>query len=407
MRRALPYVLFAASPAFGQNGFRSLSLFIGSKGERLGVEGEEVTRECKRFNTCDTPGAYHSQAAQDKAVKAIFDGKRDGYFVDLAANHPIAKSNTRTLERDFGWRGLCIDGNEEFLMLLLKRRSCQVVGAIVSSDADAYVDYRRWTGKGGSGSAGTWQHALSGIVGFDNKLNVTEDMNAKHVQGSHKGSGVNYRDVKSASTRLEDILRKHNAPSTIEYLSLDVEGAEEMVMRSFPFQNYIFHTVVRARAALHPCSRPVMCLMLPRYCMRERRPLSGLMQLSEPSWRAKITSSLPTCRAISGRCCTSTTQCQAVLPKRRTVRKQSCRRFIGKLLQRVDESQTSGLLRGIVYTGDTQRQRVTSREALADSHGSSAGSAREPCPVTTHIGSRRKASALFTLYSLDHSASQQ
>jgi hypothetical protein len=189
--------------------------------------------------------------------KAIFQGKRGGYFVDLAANHPLLKSNTRTIERDFGWRGLCIDGNEEFLMLLLKRRTCQVVGAIVSSEADADVQYRRWHGGGGAGSTGTWQHALSGIVGFDNKAdNGSDPIINKYASKTDKGPG--YRDVKSASTRLEDILRRHNAPSTIEYLSLDVEGAEEAVMRNFAFDSYTFLVVVRGGDTRHlpPSARP-------------------------------------------------------------------------------------------------------------------------------------------------------
>ena len=260
MRKSFGLVLLAAALGLADQGFRTLSLFVGSKGESIAEKGEEPNRDCKMKRTCDVPGAFHSQAVQDKCVKAVFDGKRDGYFVDLAANHPIAKSNTRTLERDFGWRGLCIDGNEDFLMLLLKRRKCQVVGAIVSSDADAYVEYRKWHGSGGGGSTGTWHHALSGIVGYDNKRNITEGTNGAYAAGSQqKGAQTGFKDVQSVSTRLEDILRKHNAPSTIEYLSLDVEGAEEAVMRSFPFHSYTFQAVVRQR-----CPPALACLLLDR-----------------------------------------------------------------------------------------------------------------------------------------------
>ena len=227
-------LLFAATAsALDGDGFHSLSLFVGQQGERDAVQGQPPDRTCKRFASCDTPGSWHAQALQDRCVaQAIFPGKRDGYFVDLAANHPILKSNTRTLERDFGWRGLCIEGNEEFIMLLLKRRRCQVVGAIVSSDADAVVQYRHWVGSGGGGSTGTWQHALSGIVGFDNAKNATS------ARKSSKNAG--FRDVESVTTRLEDVLRRHNAPTTIDYLSLDVEGAEETVLRRFPFGSYTF-----------------------------------------------------------------------------------------------------------------------------------------------------------------------
>jgi len=238
-------LLIAATVSADGDGFRTMSLFIGRSGEDSNAHGSPVYAGCSKSGSCDTPGRWHSQASQDRIVlKAVFQGKRDGYFVDLAANHPILKSNTRALERDYGWRGLCIDGNEEFLMLLLKRRKCEVIGAIVSSEANGEVMYRRWHGVGGSGSTGSWQHALSGIVGFDNKANVTDDPLAKKLAGGHRAKGpsaeAGFRDVRSISTRLQDILHRSNAPSTIDYLSLDVEGAEEAVMRLFPFQTYTF-----------------------------------------------------------------------------------------------------------------------------------------------------------------------
>ena len=36
------------------------------------------------------------------------------YFVDLAANNATEASNTRLLERDFGWRGVCIEANPRY-----------------------------------------------------------------------------------------------------------------------------------------------------------------------------------------------------------------------------------------------------------------------------------------------------
>ena len=45
------------------------------------------------------------------------------------------------------------------------------------------------------------------------------------------------------------VLRRlhHNAPALIDYLSLDVEGAEFQVMRNFPFQSYTFYCVTIER----------------------------------------------------------------------------------------------------------------------------------------------------------------
>ena len=58
----------------------------------------------------DKPGARHSQCNQDCVVLALLQLKRDGFFVDLAANDGLYMSNTWALERYYGWDGVCIEG---------------------------------------------------------------------------------------------------------------------------------------------------------------------------------------------------------------------------------------------------------------------------------------------------------
>ena len=50
----------------------------------------------------DRPGVWHAQSMQDQRVAAIFNSKRRGYFVDLAANEPsedVPRSSNPTAER--------------------------------------------------------------------------------------------------------------------------------------------------------------------------------------------------------------------------------------------------------------------------------------------------------------------
>jgi hypothetical protein len=50
-----------------------------------------------------TSQQWFSQAAQDELVIGLLRGKRDGYFVDLAANDALLLSNTYALEQRYGW----------------------------------------------------------------------------------------------------------------------------------------------------------------------------------------------------------------------------------------------------------------------------------------------------------------
>ena len=161
----------------------------------------------KRMPTnMDSSGMWNSQAGQDRLISMVLGGKQSGYFVDLAAAAPVIMSNTRALERDFDWSGLCIDGNDRLTARLRKARTCTVVRALISSEVTnvTYVKLSR---------------------GF-----------SRIVEGESATSGEGSR-VESTRT-LESVLHESKAPKTMDYLSLDVEGHELAVLMHFPFHKY-------------------------------------------------------------------------------------------------------------------------------------------------------------------------
>lgn len=85
------------------------------------------------------------------ANKALFDTDlqqnrnallHGGYFIDLAAAHPIIHSNTFHFEQAYGWSGVCIEGDSS-RWLDLAQRKCKTVGAAVAS-ANASGTYARF-----------------------------------------------------------------------------------------------------------------------------------------------------------------------------------------------------------------------------------------------------------------------
>jgi hypothetical protein len=168
------------------------------------------------------PPSYFSQVGQDQSVVAAFHGKREGFFLDLAANDPVTLSNTLALERDYAWSGICIEANPQYWPRLAHRR-CEVFGVVVGENDKDQLDV-----------ALDQRGVYGGIVGaqFDNKQKTSES--------------------KRRSVSLETILTRASAPFVIDYFSLDVEGAEEFIMKGFPFATYRFNllTVERPSAVL-------------------------------------------------------------------------------------------------------------------------------------------------------------
>lgn len=144
--------------------------------------------------------------------------KKDGFFVDLAAADGVTGSNTLFLEKYLGWKGILFEPNPNYKKLIESHRTSPLVTDCVTDKAGELVKFRIDNGQ------------LGGIVGddFDNRLEV-------------RG-----RQLKSAqiidvpTTTLQSELDKFSAPKIIDFLSLDVEGAEYLVLKNFPFDKYKF-----------------------------------------------------------------------------------------------------------------------------------------------------------------------
>ena len=68
---------------------------------------------------------------------------------------------------------------------------------------------------------------------------MSEETDIKPSEDSGSSSG-GVQQVTRTTVTLQDILRMFSAPKVIEYLSLDIEGAEHIVLENFPFDEYTF-----------------------------------------------------------------------------------------------------------------------------------------------------------------------
>jgi hypothetical protein len=167
-----------------------------------------------------------SQAKQDKIVLALTSGEMGSsfskggsqnnryYFVDLAANDAELLSNSLLLERN-GWEGLCIEPNPVYWYYLAHRR-CAVAAAFVGGVEDTVpVDVHL--------GDGIYNGAFGGIV---------------HNEMDNKNNNPQLSMERRYTVSLQTVFHKFHVPSVIDYLSLDVEGAEYLVMKDFPFTKY-------------------------------------------------------------------------------------------------------------------------------------------------------------------------
>eukprot|EP00966_Prymnesium_polylepis_P226246 5233283-Prymnesium_polylepis.1 len=151
-----------------------------------------------------------SQLAQDDWVLRTLGYKRHGFFVEIGAHNGEELSNTVVMERVYSWRGICVEASPTSFDVLRQSRSCMVSNATLG-DGRRIVDFC---------DAGE----LGGIaVSGDQRTCTTQ----RRVQTVPLGS----------------LLDEMGAPPVMDYLSIDVEGAELSILSVFPFDRYAFHTI--------------------------------------------------------------------------------------------------------------------------------------------------------------------
>jgi FkbM family methyltransferase len=153
----------------------------------------------------------YSQIKQDLKVLSFYDNKMNGFFVEIGANDGITLSNTYLLEKDFNWNGICIEAlPDKFNELIKNRKSININKAVYDI-----------TGKILNFSS---NDLLSGIT----------DKIDRHLETKNK------QQISVETVTLNDILEENNAPTFIDYISIDTEGSEFEIIKSVDLNKYTF-----------------------------------------------------------------------------------------------------------------------------------------------------------------------
>jgi FkbM family methyltransferase len=167
--------------------------------------------------------AMPSQLGQDRLVLELLGGKRGGFFLDSGAADGVRVSNTQLLETHYGWNGICVEPNRAFFAALVRNRRCRCLNCCLY-DRDGEVEFLE---------AGT----LGGILGEYHPSHLQFVKDRGQVPLNDKGAPVT---VTRTARSVHSVLRECEAPRVIDYWSLDTEGSELAILKSFPYDEYSF-----------------------------------------------------------------------------------------------------------------------------------------------------------------------
>jgi FkbM family methyltransferase len=151
---------------------------------------------------------------QDLYVRFKLRDHRDGYFVEFGAFDGVVFSNTVSLERKLGWRGVLAEPNP----------SCH---AALKSNRASIVDPRCVWSKTGE----TLEFTCAEAMPLISTVSSYRHLNAE-IERQRPAS------VAVPTVSLNDLLAGHGCPKVFDYLSVDTEGSEYDILAVFDFRKW-------------------------------------------------------------------------------------------------------------------------------------------------------------------------
>jgi FkbM family methyltransferase len=198
-----------------------------------------INNEWKKYELEKYRCISYSQLGQDLEVIKFYNNKENGYFIEIGASDGLTLSNTYLLESRYKWKGICCEPIPDNFEKLVKNRKNSICykeavynqsGLTVTFDIAHNFDL------------------LSGISDHIDRHKPTVDSNKTIIE------------VQTIS--LLDVLDKANAPSFIEYMSLDTEGSELEILKNFDFNKYTFGLIDVEHNYIEPRRSEIKRLLL-------------------------------------------------------------------------------------------------------------------------------------------------
>jgi FkbM family methyltransferase len=191
-----------------------------------------------------------AQLFQDLFVIFLLKGKRDGFFVEFGATDGRDLSNTFVLEKHCGWKGLLAEPAKYWHAALKANRTASIDTRCVWKQTGAMLEFKE-----------TESAEFSTI-------------NSLALKDFHKSNRVKGTTYSVETVSLNDLLKAHNAPRDIDYLSIDTEGSELDILKAFDFTDYDIKIMTIEHNFVEPNRQEVFKLLSSQNFVRMLEPLS-------------------------------------------------------------------------------------------------------------------------------------
>ena len=171
---------------------------------------------------------YNSQDNQDRYLEeTVFKGHTNGVFVDVGAHDGVSINNTLYFEKHNNWTGINIEPIKSVYdkLVLNRPNSINVNCAVCNSDGQTeFICNKGYT------------EMISGIK---------DNFDSRHFQRLQRENDMmgSTTEIITVNTKRLETIFDENGVTHVNYLSIDVEGAEFEVIKSINFDKVFIDVI--------------------------------------------------------------------------------------------------------------------------------------------------------------------
>lgn len=163
----------------------------------------------------------HSQLFQDLFVLFKLGNKRKGRFLEFGATNGKELSNSYLLEKNFEWEGILAEPSPQWEKSLKENRPrTKIINECIYSESGTMIDF------------------FVSKKGVLSTINEFRESDIESIPGNTKARNEEGYLVKVPTISLNDVFIKHFNGEKIDYMSVDTEGSELLILSKFNFEKY-------------------------------------------------------------------------------------------------------------------------------------------------------------------------
>ena len=162
-----------------------------------------------------------SQLFQDLFVLFILNEKKNGTFLEFGATNGIELSNSFMLEKYFGWTGVLAEPSPQWHSELYSNRpTTTILTDCIYSETGKQIDF------------------FVSDNGVFSTLDEFKNSDINSMPGNTQARNASGYNCLVDTISLNDVILKYFNGAQIDYMSVDTEGSELLILKNFNFEKY-------------------------------------------------------------------------------------------------------------------------------------------------------------------------